>query len=71
MEVLYLDTHRKLSELQTEFRTKEAEHENEIQSMQTDYKLKLETEVTEKKRLNKELVRTEYFPYSRRTSNCN
>ena len=56
MEVLYLDTQRKISELQKEFRAKEAEHENEIHSMQTDYKQRLETEIAEKKHLGKELV---------------
>lgn len=61
MEVLYLDSQRKLSELQTEFRTKEAEHENEMHSMQTDYQLRLETEITEKKRLAKELVGNNFF----------
>jgi|688.fasta_scaffold2218660_1 7-cyano-7-deazaguanine synthase in queuosine biosynthesis len=62
MEVLYLDTQRKLSELQTEFRTKETEHENEIHSMQTDYKQRLETEIAEKKQIAKELVRIKFLP---------
>ena len=57
-----LDTQRKLSELQAEFRAKEAEHENEIQSMQTDYKQRLETEIAEKKHLGKELVRIKILP---------
>ena len=69
MEVLYLDTHRKLSELKTEFQTKEAEHESEIHAMQTDHKLQIETKLTEKKRLAKELVRIECLPYSRCISN--
>lgn len=57
MEVLYLDTHRKLSELQTEFRTKEAEHEAQILSVQTDFQQRLEMEMNERKRVSKELVR--------------
>lgn len=69
MEVLYLDTLRKLSELKTEFQTKEAEHESEIHAMQTDHKLQIETKLTEKKRLAKELVRIECLPYSRCISN--
>ncbi|XP_057372757.1 uncharacterized protein LOC130693602 [Daphnia carinata] len=55
MEVLYLDTHRKLSELQTEFRTKEAEHEAQIRSQQADFQERLESETNERKRVSKEL----------------
>ncbi|KAI9560764.1 hypothetical protein GHT06_011716 [Daphnia sinensis] len=55
MEVLYLDTHRKLSELQTEFRTKEAEHEAHILSQQTEFQQRLESETNERKRVSKEL----------------
>ncbi|KAK4005430.1 hypothetical protein OUZ56_007143 [Daphnia magna] len=55
MEVLYLDTHRKLSELQTEFRSKEAEHEAQILSVQTDFQQRLEMEMNERKRVSKEL----------------
>lgn len=56
MEVLYLDTQRKLSELQTEYRNKEVEHESEITSQRTDFQHRLDTELNEKKRLAKELV---------------
>lgn len=60
MEVLYLDTHRKLSELQTEFRAKESEHEAEILSQQKDFQQRLEMEQSEKKLLSKELVRNRF-----------
>lgn len=56
MEVLYLDTQRKLSELQTEFRTKEAEYENQLASQQTSLQQQIDLEANEKKRIAKELV---------------
>lgn len=56
MEVLYLDTQRKLSELQTEFRTKEAEYENQLASQQTNLQQQIDLEASEKKRIAKELV---------------
>lgn len=61
MEVLYLDTQRKLSELQTEFRNKEVEHETEILTQRTNFQNQLDIEVGEKKRLAKELVRNVTF----------
>lgn len=56
MEVLYLDTQRKLSELQTQYRSKEVEYETQIQSQEASFQQQLEAESTEKKRLAKELV---------------
>lgn len=56
MEVLYLDTQRKFSELQTEYRTKEVEYETQIASQQADFQERLDLEMNEKKRIAKELV---------------
>lgn len=61
MEVLYLDTQRKFSELQTEFRNKEVEHETTFQSQQRDFQQRLDSEIIEKKRLAKELVRRSLY----------
>lgn len=57
MEVLYLDTQRKFSELQTEHRTKVEEYEAQLQAQKTTFQKQLDTESNEKKRLAKELVR--------------
>ena len=56
MEVLYLDTQRKLSELQTQYKEKEVAYENEMQSLKADYQQRLDEETSERKRLAKELV---------------
>lgn len=56
MEVLYLDSQRKFSELQTEFRNKEVEHESEISALRASLQERLDTEVSEKKSLAKEFV---------------
>lgn len=57
MEVLYLDTQRKLSELQTQFREKEVEHANEVESLTADFQQRLDGETSERKRLARELVK--------------
>lgn len=56
MEVLYLDTQRKFSEMQTELREKEVEYETQLQAQQSNFQKLLETETGEKKRYAKELV---------------
>ena len=56
MEVLYMDTQRKFSELQTMSREKEAEYEAELQRLRTEFKELLDSETDQKKQLSKELV---------------
>lgn len=56
MEVLYLDTQKKLSDLQTEFRAKMEEHDYEVKSIHSTLRKELEVESYNNKRLVKELV---------------
>ena len=51
-----MDSQRKLCQLQTEYREKQAEYETESASLGDTLSRKLETETAEKKLLAKELV---------------
>ena len=56
MEVLYLDTQRKLSQLQTQQREKELSYEEELASLRSTFNGQMDSELAEKKSLTKELV---------------
>ena len=56
MEILYMDTQKKFSALQSEYREKQASYEEELATHKITFQNQLEAENSEKKSLAKELV---------------